>query len=368
MSREDHLKFGIALNLIEGVGNVIAKTLIGYCGSPEEVFKSPIRHLEKIPNIGIELARRIKNFQDYKTADTEVEWILKNNVNAHFYFDKSYPYRLKMCSDAPVIIYTNSKVDLNCKKVLSIVGTRKATHYGKSFTRELVSELSRYDCIVVSGMAYGIDIEAHKACLNFNVPTIGVVAHGLGQMYPAVHRKYANKMKESGGALLSEFLHDAIANKENFPLRNRIITGLADAVIVVERGVSGGSIITANLANGYNREVFALPGSVYSEKSKGCNQLIKENKAYLIESINDLEYHLGWATRKSTDPQKEKLTAALSQNEKKVLKLLEEGEMGIDELYHLSEIAMSDLALLLLDLEFKGFLDSLPGKRYCRKN
>lgn len=363
-TRIEQLKFGMALNLVGGVGNIIAKSLIGYCGSPKKVFESSYRHLEKIPNVGRDIARRIKSFRDFKKAELEIDWMNQNNINAHFYFDKEYPHRLKLCQDAPIILFTNSNIELNKKKVISIVGTRVPSTYGKKFTRELIMQLSGLDCLVVSGMAYGVDIEAHKSSLNNNVKTVGVVAHGMGNMYPSIHKNTAEEMKQNGGGLLSEFWHDEVANRENFPKRNRIIAGLADATIVVESDLKGGSMITADLAIGYGREVFALPGSIYSTKSRGTNDLIKRSKAYMIESSADLIYHLGWE-RKDKDTSSEiDISVSLNSKEKKVMELLRESEQGIDQLYHESRIPMSDLALLLLDLEFKGLVESLPGKRY----
>jgi len=281
-----------------------------------------------------------------------------------FYFDKEYPVRLKACDDAPAVLFTHNNKPLHKQKVISIVGTRNASEYGKKFVRDLIEDLTAYDCTVISGMAYGIDIETHKACVSNKVDTMAVVAHGMDTLYPALHKSTFAKMREMNGGLVSEFLTNTIPNRENFPKRNRIIAGLCDATIVVESDIRGGSMITAELAHGYNRELFAVPGPIGAKYSSGCNSLIKRSKAYMIEGIADLIYHLGWEMPNEGKTNKQKqLFVELTLEEKTILDALEV-EQGIDQLFLKTQIPMSRLALTLLDLEFNNLVLPLPGKRY----
>lgn len=364
-NREEQLKYGIALGLANGVGNVHSKTLIGYCGSPKDVFHTKKTDLLKIPGVGEIAANGILKFNDFQRAEEEVEFIQKNNIEALFYFDKQYPVRLKACDDSPIVLFTHNHLPLHSSKVISIVGTRNASNYGKKIVRDLMEELAQYDCTVISGMAYGVDIEAHKACVANKVKTMAVVAHGLDNLYPSLHRPTLEKMRDMHCGLVSEFLTDTTPNRENFPKRNRIIAGLADATIVIESDIKGGSMITAELAHGYNRELFAVPGPVGAKYSSGCNSLIKRSKAYMLEGIADLIYHLGWEMPSEGKANRQKqLFIELTQEEKLVLDTMSEDEIAVDELYMQTQIPMSKLALILLDLEFNNLVLPLPGKRF----
>jgi DNA processing protein len=257
-------------------------------------------------------------------------------------------------------------MDLNVPRVVSIVGTRKPTDYGREFTEKLVKELVQCDVLVLSGLAYGIDITAHRAALQNELQTVAVVAHGMDEVYPGTHRSVAEKMMRHGG-MLSEYMSDTNPDKENFPSRNRIVAGMSDAIIVIETALKGGSMITANLGNDYNRDVFALPGKITDEASIGCNRLIRSNRAALMESPQDFIEAMGWQPskkdkNKSIQPQ---LFVDLDETEMKLINLIKSnGNTGIDLLSVESGITMSQLSALLLNLEFKGAVRSLPGKIY----
>ncbi|MFZ5551931.1 MAG: DNA-processing protein DprA [Bacteroidota bacterium] len=363
---DEDLKFAIGLTLIEGVGPVTAKKLIAYCGSAEAVFGEKKNKLVKIPDVGEYTARNVVKADVLDRAEKELAFIRKNKIDTHFYLEDSYPQRLKYCEDGPLVLFSLGKMNMNENKTVSIVGTRRPTGYGKSFCEKLVGELAEHGITVVSGLAYGIDISAHRACVQHNIQTIGVLAHGLDMIYPSAHRQTAKKMLENGG-LLTEFLSHTNPDKENFPKRNRIVAGMTDATIVIETGKKGGSVITANLANDYNRDVFALPGRAGDEFSEGCNFLIKSNRAALFESAEDILKLMGW--EKKAEKQKEqvqqKLLIALDENEKTIVDLLKEkGETQLDFIALATESPVSKISSLLLTLEFKGIVRSMPGKKY----
>src|SRR6185436_1217929 len=290
---DENLKYKIALTLISGVGNVIARNLVSYCGSVEGVFKESKKRLEKIPEVGPVTAEAIVKHRDFERAEKECLFIEKYKITPLFYLDKNYPSRLKNCSDAPVMLYYKGTADLNAQRIVAMVGSRSATEYGKSVTENLIADLKNIKVIIVSGLAYGIDICAHKAALKNEMETIGVLAHGLDRVYPGLHKSIAEKMIGHGG-LLTEYLTETNPDKENFPQRNRIVAGISDAVIIIEAAKKGGALITAEIANNYNRDVFAVPGKLNDIYSEGCNHLIKINKAALIESSKDIEYIMGW--------------------------------------------------------------------------
>jgi DNA processing protein len=359
------LIYKIGLTLIEHVGAVNAKNLIAYCGSAEAVFKEKKSHLLKIPNIGTKTAQAIANQNVLLRAEEEITFIEKNEIQTYYYLDNNYPNRLKNCLDAPVLLYGKGNMDLNHQKMISVVGTRNNTIYGELFCDELLKELVDYNVCVVSGMAYGIDIIAHRGCLHYQIPTIGVVAHGLDRMYPKIHQKEARKMMNNGG-ILTEYLSQTIPDKENFPQRNRIVAGMTDATIVVESAIRGGSLITAELANGYNRDVFALPGNINHSFSKGCNWLIKTNRAHIIESAKDLIQMLNWdIIDKKTQNTQTSLFLDLTKEEKIIWDILKENsELSIDDICFKSNMTISKVSGLLLSLEFSGLIKSLPGKIY----
>ncbi len=362
----EDLLYKISISLVPGIGCITAKSLIAYCGSAAQVFRDKEKTLRSIPGIGTVLARNILHSKVLDRAEKEVEFILKNNVDAHFYLDENYPQRLKSCPDAPILLFSKGKPNLNKPKVISIVGTRNATEYGRSLVDRFVAALAErgYDIQVVSGLAYGIDIQAHRAALHNNLSTVCVLAHGLETVYPSLHRSIALEMCEKNGGMVSDFMSHSLIDRKNFLRRNRIIAGLSDAVIVVESATKGGALLTAELAVSYNRDVFAFPGRVGEPYSGGCHFLIKSNRAGLIENISDLEYSMNWIP--GTDPMKvsqPRLFNDLTVDEQKVADMLEsEGESAIDLICLRTGLPMNRVSPLLLSLEFSGIVKCLPGK------
>lgn len=362
---DEQLKYKIGITLIDGIGDRSAKKLIAYCGGVEALFKEKLSVLKKIkvPGVKASLVDAIKNQQVLDRAEGEIAFITKHSIKPLFYLDKDYPNRLKYCDDGPVMLYSKGVTDFNVQKVISIVGTRSATSYGKKMCEKLVESLTEHEVLIVSGLAYGIDICAHKAALKNGLDTVGVLAHGLDRLYPPPHRNIAKRMIEQG-ALVTDYMTGTNPDRENFPMRNRIIAGLADAVIVIESGKKGGSLITAEIANSYNRDVFAVPGKVGDKYSEGCNFLIKTSRAAVIESAKDLEYILGWEQKKAKHVQK-KIFVELTPEEKKLVQVLKEkGQISIDRLCLESQLSTSKAATLLLNLEFSGIVKTLPGKVY----
>lgn len=369
MGNQDNLLHKIALSLIPGIGNVTARNLIAYIGSAEGVFQEKEKVLMKIPGIGEVNAQRVAKQNVLELAKREVDFIFRNRIQTFFYLDENYPTRLKNCSDAPIMLYFRGKANLNERRILSIVGTRSATPYGKELCDELIQSFSKqnYPLLVVSGLAYGIDVQAHTACLKYDIPTVGVFGHGLDTIYPAIHAPVAAKMLEKGG-LITDFTSGSKIEKQNFLRRNRIIAGLADATIVVESAAKGGALVTANIANSYNRDVFAFPGRSNDPYSKGCNNLIKLNEAVLVESYLDIEKAMNWDTDISTSRAVQtSLFVDLNTEEQKLFDLLKGGERFVDEITIESQLPTSKVSALLLNLEFKGLVASLPGKMYKLK-
>ncbi len=363
----EQLKYKIGITLIKGIGNNLAKSLIAYVGSVEGVFRETQRNLAKIPGIGDVLSREIVSNSVLDRAEKEIEFIAKNKIQTLYYTDKEYPYRLKECPDSPIMLYGKGTENFNSGKLVAVVGTRNATETGKENCRKLIDDLSKNqpNVTVVSGLAYGIDICAHKASLDANLPTIGVVGHGLDRIYPSMHRSVAEKMLEKG-ALLTEYLSETNPDRPNFVQRNRIIAGMCDALVVVESATRGGALITAEMANDYNRDVFAFPGRVGDEWSGGCNALIKQNKASLIESADDLLKFMNWETQKSTQNIQTALFVDLSEEEQAIVSLLRQNIEGLqlNELAIQSGKPVSKISSQLLELEFKGVVKCQPGNLY----
>ncbi|UZR94886.1 DNA-processing protein DprA [Chondrinema litorale] len=360
---EEENLFEIALGLVPGIGNVLAKHLISYRGSAKNVFQTPKGKLLKIPGIGPKIAEAILSTEVLKKAENELKQAQEKEVSILFYTSPTYPKRLKNILNAPILLYYKGAADLNSKKILSIVGTRKATEYGKNFIESLLKQLQSYpDLLVVSGLAYGIDICTHKVCLKNQIPTVGVMANGLDMVYPYEHKDVAKQMILNGG-ILTENRFGSKPDAPKFPERNRIIAGMSDAVLVVEAAESGGALITAEIANSYDIEVFALPGNVNQQYSKGCNKLIKEHKAHMITSAEDIIELLNW--NKEASSTNKKLTIMLNQNEQIVYDLLKNNHLQIDELSYRSQISMSQIPSVLLEMELKGIIKVLPGQKYC---
>ena len=369
MENQENLAYKIAISLIPGIGSVTARNLIAYVGSVEGIFLEKEKNLMKIPGIGEVNAQRVVRQNVLERAWREVDFIQRNRIQTFFYLDENYPTRLKNCSDAPIILYYKGNANLNERRIISVVGTRNATNYGKDICDELIRNFSEknYRVLVVSGLAYGIDVHAHKACLKYNVPTVGVFAHGLDTIYPSLHSPIAGKMLDNGG-LLSDFISETKIDRQNFLRRNRIIAGLADATIVVESAEKGGALVTADIANSYNRDVFAFPGRSNDPFSRGCNKIIKLNEAVLVESQADIEKAMNWDMKVSTTRAVQtSLFVELTTDEQKLVDLLKGGDRFVDEITFETKIPMSKASALLLGLEFKGLIVSLPGKMYRLK-
>jgi DNA processing protein len=358
--------FKIGLSLINGIGSINAKKLLAYVGSAEGVFKEKNQNLLKIPGIGTLLANEIRNTEALQLAEKEIEFIEKHNIKALFYADSEYPRRLKQCEDSPIILYFKGNGNLEQSKIISIVGTRRATPYGLENCKNLITDLTEkgHKLLIVSGLAFGIDVAAHKNALKMNQETVGVLGHGLNIIYPSIHRNIAKDIIQKGG-LLTELPSSAVLDPGHFVKRNRIIAGLADATIVIESGKKGGSLITANIANSYNRDVFAFPGRINDKYSEGCNNLIKTNQAALIESAADIEYVMGWQMDKKGQVVQSQLFVELNPDEEHVVSILREnGKTPIDIVSSLSHLPMSKISSILLKLEFSGMVLSHPGKVY----
>lgn len=366
MSPEEKL-YQLALILAEGVGDITIRQLIAYCGSAQNVIKSTIGKLVKIPGIQENTARKILKTDNLVLAEKQLQIAEKQNVNLLFYLDEAYPERLKRQYDAPAFLYYKGNCNLNQTKIIGIVGTRNASEYGKRVTDEIVHDFQSQNVLIVSGLAYGIDIAAHKASLKYGLPTIGVMASGLDFMYPAVHQKTADLMCQNGG-ILSEHSFGRKPDPRYFPARNRIIAGMSDAVIVVEAAAKGGALITAEYANNYHKEVFAVPGNIGTNTSEGCNLLIKNNKAQIYTSSKDIIEALNWdlLSKENLPQAAPKLDMSqFSDDEAQVISILrEKGEIQIDELAWVSQLHMNKLASLLLNLEFQGIVKSMTGKKY----
>lgn len=362
---QKELLYQIALTLIPNIGDVNAKALVNHFGSAEAIFNAPKKVLDEIEGIGSVRATSIRNFKDFCRAEEEIAFIKKYKITPLFITDKNYPQRLLNCYDSPPMLYYKGNADLNAGKMIAVVGTRNHDDYGKKICEKLVEELANEDVIIVSGLAFGVDSIAHKASLKNNIPTIGVLAHGLDRVYPSQNAAMAKQMISHGG-LLTEFKSNTIPDKQNFPGRNRIVAGMTDATIVIESGIKGGSLITAELANGYNKDVFAFPGRVDDSKSEGCNYLIKNNKAALITCANDLLENMSWKKDKKISPKKQReLFIEFTSEEKIIVDILQTQEqMQIDELYFKSKLSSSEVAKALLMLEMQGIVSSLPGKIY----
>jgi DNA processing protein len=353
----------LALTQIPKVGVITAKQLVAHCGSALAVFQQSKRALQGIPGIGPQLAQAISTQKSLRLAEEELKRMEKKGIQMLYYLDRDYPKRLKHHADSPLILFYKGSVNLNALRVVSVVGTRKPTPLGRALCEQFIEELRHPNLLVVSGLAYGIDSIAHKKSCELQIPNVAVLGHGLSSIYPAAHYPIARKIESCGG-LLSEYFCEVKPEKEHFPMRNRIIAGMCDALVVVETALKGGSIISAELANNYHKDVFAFPGRVNDSKSRGCNQLIKQHKAALIESAEDLIHMMGWESNPHQAIQKQ-LFEDLTDQEKLIMDLFHTGDpLSIDYLSYQCHLPNSQLSALLLGLEFKGLLQSLPGNQF----
>ena len=359
------LLYQIALTLVPNIGDVHAKALVNHFGNAEAIFKAKKKELEEIEGIGSVRAKSIKEFHDLKNAEEEIAFIEKYKITHLFITDKNYPQRLLNCYDSPLLLYYRGNADLNQSKIVAIVGTRNNNEYGKAVCEKLVEDLAGEEILIVSGLAFGIDSIAHKTALKNDLKTVAVLGHGLDRIYPSQNKSLAKEIIEQGG-LLTDFRSKTNPDKQNFPKRNRIVAGISDAIVVVETGIKGGSLITAELGNGYNKDVFAIPGRTNDTKSEGCNYLIKNNKACLITSADDILEDMGWKEYKKPSAKKQReLFIELSDDERIIVNILQQQEqIHIDELYIKSGMSSSAVACALLTLEMQSVINSLPGKIY----
>jgi len=360
---DSNLLFEIALTKIPNIGDVQAKAMVQMLGSAEAVFKTTASKLEKIEGIGKVRADAVKRFRLFKEVEQEIKFINKNNIKALFFTSENYPKRLLNCTDSPIMLYYKGVANLNADKIISIAGTRNHTHQGQYDCEKLIKDLSEFDVTIVSGLAYGIDTVAHKSALANNLPTIGVLAHGLHTLYPSVNEPLSKEMLKQGG-LLTEFSSTEKPDKQNFPKRNRITAGICDALVVVESGIKGGSLITAEIANSYHRDVFAFPGRTNDNKSEGCNELIKSHKAQLITSAKDLVNLMRWENNRQTEkPTQLTLFENLNDLEKKIVELLcTEKTAHVDAISDWCKYNSNEIAGALLNLEMMEKITALPGK------
>lgn len=356
--------YEIALVLVQGVGDVNGKKLIAYCGGAEAVFCESRKSLLKIPGIGENTVNCIVSQRTLLQAEREMRFIERNGVRPLFYLDKDYPKRLQHCHDSPMMLYYKGNADLNAEKVVGIVGTRNVTDYGRNVIDKITQELSSDNVLIISGLAYGVDTVAHRSALKYGLATVGVLGHGLQIIYPAENYKLAQNMIEKGG-ILTEFLSDTKPDRENFPKRNRIVAGMVDCLVVAESALKGGAMITADIANSYDREVFAIPGRMGDTYSEGCNHLVKTNRADMMESAADLRYIMRWDHDTKVVAKQMRLFRDFSDDEKQVLDVFgNERVIHLDQIIVGTELTPTKIASVLLSLEFDGIVTALPGKRY----
>jgi len=361
---EEDLLYILALQRAKGIGDINAKKLISHCGSARNVLKEKKQILQKINGIGASTIRHLFDKDNLTAAEIELKYIQKNKVETFYFEDKKYPERLKHCIDAPILMFKEGNFNLNKKPIISIVGTRNITSYGRDFCERLISDLKSYNPIIVSGFAYGVDICAHKAALRNELQTIAVLAHGFEEMYPKSHKKYVAEINKNGG-FITDFWHNDALQRENFLKRNRIVAGISEATIIIESAEKGGSLVTADIANSYSRDVFAVPGRNTDNFSKGCNDLIKRNKAAILTSANDLVEMLNWDLETKETIVQKQLFVELDATEQMVYNfLLKEGKELLDIISLNCKLPVYKTVTVLFNLEMKGVVKPLPGKMY----
>ncbi len=360
----NELRYQLAICLIPNVGPITAKKLIAYCGGAEAVFREKKKNLLKIPHVGELTAKSVGDEEIFEKVDRELEFIAKYKIKTRFYLNSDYPVRLKPVEDSPVMLFSKGHCDLDNVRAIGVVGTRSITGYGKDMCCEIVKDLADINPVIISGLAYGIDTVAHKTALDNDLKTAAVLGHGLDRIYPSLNRSLAEKITQSG-ILITDFFSNTKPDRENFPRRNRIIAGLCDAVIVIEAAEKGGALITAYYANDYNRDVFAVPGKKTDNFSRGCNHLIKTNKAHLAESADDIKYIMNWTKSIKPKPVQRIMFAELSGEQQKIVNILKENQpVSLDSIVALSKMTFSKATATLLELELKSVVKTLPGNFY----
>lgn len=365
MNNDHDLLYTLALQKTAKVGDILAKKLIKHCGSAEAVLKEKKENLLKIEGIGTYVLADLYNASNLRAAENELQFIQREAIQAHYFLEKTYPQRLLHCPDSPIVLFQKGNADLNAAKMISIVGTRKATSYGTQFCEELIENLSPIQPTIVSGFAYGIDIVAQRSAIQNHIPTIGCLAHGLNQIYPKVHSKYVDSVQKNG-AFVTDFWSSSKPDRENFLKRNRLIAGMSQATIVIESAEKGGSLVTAHIANSYNRDVFAVPGRIGDLQSIGCNNLIKQQRAHILTTAADIVYMLGWSLeREEIKPLQKQLFVDLSPEETSIHSYLQEkGQSMLDTIALAQKLPIHKITPILLQMEMKGVIKPLPGKLF----
>ncbi|MGB1307362.1 MAG: DNA-processing protein DprA [Oceanihabitans sp.] len=363
--KENDLLYVLALQHVSKIGDITAKKLIAYCGSAEAVFKEKKQNLLKIDGIGSILISDLLESTHLKAAENELKFINAEKISCSYFTDKNYPEKLKHCIDSPILLFETGNINLQDKRIISVVGARKVTTNGVSFCEKLIETLAAYNPVIVSGFAYGTDITAQKAAIKNNLQTVGCLAHGFNQIYPKTHKKYVAAVEENGG-FYTDFWSSDSFDRNNFLKRNRIIAGISQATIVIESAEKGGSLVTADIANSYNRDVFAVPGRVTDSQSVGCNNLIKHQKAHMLSTPLDVPYILNWELEEKQKPVVQKqLFVELNDHEKVIYNYLKEVEKELLDVIALRcNMPTFKVASLLLNMELKGVVRPLPGKLF----
>ena len=362
--KKEKLLAVLRLQATPNIGDIIAKKLIAHTGSVEQIFEEKVSILQRINGVGTHVANSLFEKKNIQLAEQEYEYIQQNNIKYSYFLEDDYPQNLKHCIDAPILFFKEGNINLNSDKIISIVGTRNITSYGRDFCNQLIDDLKEYNPIIVSGFAYGVDICAHKAAIKNNLQTIGVLAHGFETIYPKTHKKYISELNKNGG-FITEFWHNEQPLRENFLKRNRIVAGISKATIIIESAEKGGSLVTADIANSYNRDVFALAGRSTDIYSKGCNNLIKNNQAHLLTSAEDIVKMLNWDMPRASAPKQKELFVSLTETEQKIYDYLQQnGKQLLDVIALECAIPTYQLSSVLVQLELKGVVKPLPGKLF----
>ncbi|MEZ4801624.1 MAG: DNA-processing protein DprA [Gelidibacter sp.] len=355
----------LALQNVAKIGDITAKKLIRHCSSAEAIFKEKKKNLLSIDGIGSTTISDIFGKHHFEAAEKELKFIKDNTIECCYFMDSNYPEKLKHCIDGPILLFQSGNINLQNQRIISIVGTRKITTYGIAFCEQLVEQLAVFNPVIVSGFAYGTDITAQKAALKYNLQTIGCLAHGLNQIYPGIHKKYVADIEKHGG-FMTDFWSSSNPDRENFLKRNRIIAGLSEATIVIESAEKGGSLVTADIANSYNREVFAVPGRITDSQSVGCNNLIKFQKAHMLSTSLDVPYILNWELEQKKKPTIQKqLFVELDGQEKVIYNYLKDNDKQLLDIIAIEcQLPIFKVAGILLNMELKGVIRPLPGKLF----
>jgi DNA processing protein len=362
--KEEELLAVLRLQKCKAVGDILAKKLIVNVGDVTQIFKEKAGYLSKINGIGNHVLKHLFDTKNVKLAAEELKYIQENKIAYSYFLEDDYPTNLQHCIDSPILLFKDGNIDFSNDKIISVVGTRNMSSYGRDFCNHLIEDLAQYNPIIVSGFAYGVDICAHKAAIKNKLQTIAVLAHGLEEIYPKVHKKYIHQVNENGG-FLTEFWHKEAPLRENFLKRNRIVAGLSKATIIIESAVKGGSLVTADIANSYDKDVFAVPGRTTDLYSKGCNNLIKNNRAFLLNSAEEIVKILNWDLTEKPKIIQKQLFIELNENEQKIYDLLHaKGPQLLDVISLECNIPTYQLASILLQMELKGISKPLPGKMF----